>query len=181
MLDIRTLLTIRREAIESIKKDSDGEHICKKSYRILFYLLWYVAPLGSILTVVYKQIKLSDLQDYIAASIALFTGLFFSLLLGLGDKLRTEKANENIDQNNFVKFKENMRQISNITQLIILKGILVFVFLLINSLAKTSDNNCIEVGITAITIYILLQYTISIGFLLQRFHYTMKDELNNTI
>lgn len=181
MLDIRTLLTIRREALDSISKDSDGEKFPKKSFRIFFFILWYIVPLSGIATVIYKQIKLSDLQDYIAASIALFTGLFFSLLLGLGDKLRTEKANPNIDENNYKQFKENMRQISNITQFIILEGVLVFILLLVNSLAKTTDFLCIEIGITSMAIYLLSQYTISIGFLLQRFHHTMKDELNNTI
>jgi hypothetical protein len=181
MLDLKTLLSIRKEAIESIKKDSDGDNIHKKSFKISFFLIWYIAPIGGILTVLYKQIKLSDLQEYIAASIALFTGLFFSLLLGLGDKLRTEKANDNIDESNYNRFKENMKQISKITQFIILKGVLIFVLLLINSISKTSDYKCIEIGITAVSVYILFQYTVSIGFLLQRFHHTMADELNNTI
>ncbi|MCE3295149.1 MAG: hypothetical protein K0R65_863 [Crocinitomicaceae bacterium] len=181
MLDVKVLLKVRKEAIESIKKDSEGEFIGKWYNRIFFYILWYILPLIGVSVVIYKGIKLTNLENYIGASIALFTGLFFSLLLSLGDKLRTEKANVNVDTNNYNKFKENMRQISRITQFIILKGILIFVLLLINSLVKTSDYLCVENILTAIAIYILIQYTISIGFLLQRFHHTMKDELNNTI
>lgn len=181
MLDVKVLFKIRKEAIESIKKDSDGEPIGKLYNSLFFYFLWYALPILGIAVVVCKQIKLSDLQDYIGASIALFTGLFFSLLLSLGDKLRTEKANVNIDVNNYNKFKENMKQISRITQFIILKGILIFVLLLLNSLLKSTEYLYIETVLTAIAVYILIQYTISICFLLQRFHHTMKDELNNTI
>lgn len=181
MLDINTLLKVRSEAIESIKKDSDGEFVQNRYHKFFFYILWYFLPLIAVTTVIYKQIKLSDLQDYIGASIALFTGLFFSLLLSLGDKLRTEKANENIDLSNYNKFKENMKQISRITQFIILKGILIFILLLVNSLYKSKTYTWIESILTSIAIYILIQYTIAIYFLLQRFHHTMKDELNNTI
>lgn len=181
MLDFKVLLNIRSEAIESIKKDSDGDIIEKWGYKVLFFIIWYLLPLIGIITVFCREIRLSDLQAYIGASVALFTGLFFSLLLSLGDKLRTEKANNNIDINNFKKFKENMKQISRITQFIILKGVLIFVLLLLNSLMKSDNSIYIETTLTAISIYILIQYTISIGFLLQRFHHTMKDELNNTI
>jgi hypothetical protein len=181
MLDFKTLLNIRSEAIDSIKKDSEGILISKMNFKIIFIFFWYVIPILGVVTVFYRKIYLTDLQDYIGASIALFTGLFFSLLLSLGDKLRTEKANVNIDQSNYLKFKENMKQISKITQFIILNGILIFIILLLNSLSKTSDCRYIEITLTAISIYLLAQYTISIGFLIQRFHHTMKDELNNTI
>lgn len=181
MLDIKILWKVREEAIESIKKDSNGEFVQNNWHKAFFYLLWYGLPILAIFTVICKKIKLSDLQDYIGASVALFTGLFFSLLLSLGDKLRTEKANENIDISNYNKFKENMKQISRITQFIILKGILIFILLLINSLYKTETYPCVESIFTSIAVYILIQYTIAIYFLLQRFHHTMKDELNNTI
>jgi uncharacterized membrane protein len=181
MLDIKVLLNIRKDAIDSIKKDSDGTRIEKRRYKIFFFFLWYLIPICGVLTVFYKKIVLSNFQDYIGTSITLFTGLFFSLLLSLGDKLRTEKSNKNIDESNYLRFKENMKQISKITQFIILSGILIFVLLLINSLVKTSDYKYIEISLTALSIYLLSQYTISIGFLLQRFHHTMKDELNNTI
>jgi hypothetical protein len=181
MLDLKVLWKIREEALDSIKKDSDGERIPKKSFKLFFCVLWYIIPLFGVATVFYRQIKLSDIQDYIGASIALFTGLFFSLLLSLGDKLRTEKANDNIDQSNYLRFKENMQQISKITQFIILNGVFIFVLLLINSLARTSEYEFVEISLTALSVYIISQYTISIGFLLQRFHHTMRDELNNTI
>lgn len=181
MLDLKALYKIQSEALDSIKKDSDDEYIDKIYNRVFFYFLWYLLPLIGIGVVFLKGVKLSDLQDYIGASIALFTGLFFSLLLSLGDKLRAEKLNDNIDRNNYLKFKTNMKQISSITQFIILKGIIIFVLLLLNSLLKSDEILCVELVLTGISVYILIQYTISIGFLLQRFHQTMKDELNNTI
>lgn len=181
MVDFKTLLNIQKEALESIKKDSDGEFISKFKFKMSFIIFWYFIPFCGMVTVFYRQVFLSDLQEYIGASVALFTGLFFSLLLSLGDKLRTEKANVNIDHSNYMRFKETLKQISKITQLIILKGIVIFTILLINSLSKTSDCIYVEITLTAISIYILAQYTISIGFLIQRFHHTMQDELNNTI
>lgn len=181
MLDFNVLFKIRSEAIESIKKDSEGDNIIKKGHKVLFFVIWYCIPISGIIIVVLRNIKLSDLESYIGASVALFTGLFFSLLLSLGDKLRTEKANTDIDQNNYLKFKENMKQISQITQFVILKGVLIFMLLLINSLFKSPNFPIIEMVFTCLSIYLLAQYTISILFLLQRFHHTMKDELNNTI
>lgn len=181
MLDIRVLRKIRNDAIDSIKKDSDGVKVQKLTYKITFYFLWYIAPIASIVISLCKKILLSDLQNYIGTVIALFTGLFFSLLLRLGDKLRAEKANINIDENNYKQFKENLKQISSITQFIILLGIKIFILLVINSLIKSTSYPYIEIIITSLSIFILLRYIITIGFLLQRFHFTLRDELNNTI
>lgn len=181
MLDVKVLWKVRTDAIDSIKKDSDGDKVQKLNFKLFFLFLWYFLPLFAAGFSICMDVKLSDLQNYIGASVALFTGLFFSLLLSLGDKLRIEKANENVDINNFKRFKENMRQISSITQFVILVGVIIFVILLLNSLTISISCIWIESIWTGIAVYFLFQYTILIGFLLQRFHHTLKDELNNTI
>lgn len=181
MIDLNVIWKIRCEAIDSIRKDSDGDKAEGILKLILFIFYWYFIPLLAVGLVVWKDIKLSALENYIGTSVAIFTGLFFSLLLGLGDKLRTEKANPNIDQRNYDKFKENMKQISRITQFVILTGVIVFVLLLLNSLVRDPELPWIELVFTGVSMYLLVQYLISIYFLLQRFHHTMKDELNNTI
>lgn len=180
MIDLKVLFAIRKEAIQSIRMDSDGKIVNGNIRNLSFLLLWYLLPIAGVIVAIYKNVELSKLENYIGASVAIFTGLFFSLLLGLGDKLRTEKANENIDIKNYNKFKENLKQISKITQFVILTGVLVFVLLLLNSLLKET-HPYVEKTLSCITIYLLIQYTISIWFLLQRFHFVLKDELNNTI
>jgi len=181
MIEFKTFWKIRSEAIQSIRKDSDGDIITGLKTNLSFYFFWYVIPISGVVIVFYKNLILSELQNYIGTSIAIFTGLFFTLLLGLGDKLRKEKANTNIDNNNYFRFKENMQQISRITQFIILIGVIIFFIILLNSLLKDLLGQFAETVFTSIIVYFLIQYFICIYFLLQRFHYTMKDELNNTI
>lgn len=181
MLDLRILKDLHNDAIRSMKKDSNGDKINRKIQKILFFIYWYGLPFTALIIVFVKSLFLTNLQNYIGTIIALFTGLFFSLLLRLGDKLRAEKINENIDINNYYRFKENLKQISSITQYIILLGILIFSLLVLNSIVKSQECLYIEVSLTAIVVFMLIRYIIAIGFLLQRFHFTLRDEINNTI
>jgi uncharacterized membrane protein len=179
MIDFKVIFNLRFDAIKSIKKDSDGVEVDSCWRKIFFYFIWYGIPFIAVGIVIMKQIKLSSLENYVGASVALFTGLFFSLLLSLGDKLSKEKENPDSDSDHYESIKENLRQISKITQFVILTGLVIFVLLLINTLLKTDKYIWIETLLTSISIYCLTQYTVSILFLLQRFHHTLKDELGN--
>src|SRR5699024_10997283 len=134
MIEIKTIRNIFTEGVDAIKVDSDGQKIDSKSSKLLFFVLWYLAPLSVILVVFLQNIKISSFQNFVGSSIALFTGLFFSLLLRIGDKIRAEKNNQNKDVQNFQRFKESLKQISKISQLIILLGIIIFVTLILNRL-----------------------------------------------
>lgn len=181
MLDFRVINDIRKEAIKSIKRDSDDELIENKFQKFIFYILFYFLPLFFSILSWIKNIEISNLESYISTGIAIFTGLFFSLLLSIGSKIRTEKANENIDANNFQMFKTSMKQIANITLYIIILGVLIFSLILINNISQSDCYPYIEKIITSIVLFLLVRFIVSLFFLIQRLFFLIKDELNNIL
>ena len=180
MIDFKVLIKIKKNALKSIKTDSEGHLIDGKSSKFLLVLFFRIIPFITALTPWFLHVKLSDLSGYVTTGIAIFTGLFFSLLLNISAKIRIEKENKNIDIANFQAFKENMRQISNITQYIIILGILVMLLVLFNSLLNFGCNK-IEYGFTSIALFLLIRYFVCLFFLLQRFFYVLRDEINNIL
>lgn len=180
MLDFNVLIEIGKEAKKSIKTGSDGNPITGWFNHVIFLIFFTIIPLLGASTAWYWNIKLSDIEGYIGTGIALFTGLFFSLLLSISSKIRIEKENKNIDNANFQAFKENMRQISHITQYVIILGILALLTVLINSLIVL-DFAFIEKSFTTIALFLLLRYFACLFFMLQRFHFVLRDEINNIL
>ncbi len=180
MLDFNVIIEIGKEAKKSIKTDSDGNLIPGKLKQFIFHFFFSIIPLLAASTAWLWEVKLSNLENYIGTGIAIFTGLFFSLLLNISAKIRIEKENVNMDASNFQAFKENMRQISNITQYIIILGILVLLIVLINSLVNL---NCvyIEKSFTSIALFLLIRYFSCLFFMLQRFHFVLRDEISNIL
>ncbi len=181
MIELRTIWKIYIDGVNAIRTDSDGQKIDGRALKIIFYSLWVVLPLIVMLIVICKQIHISELQNFLGSSIALFTGLFFSLLLRIGEKIRTEKANENKDIQNFYRYKESLYQISKISQLIILIGIIVFMLLILNWLLKIDYYPVIELIISSISLGLTVWYLIALFALIQRFTYTMRDEVGNIL
>lgn len=181
MIEIKTIQNIFTEGIDAIKTDSDGQKINLKFSKIVFFVLWNILPFGVIYIVFSKDIKISFFQNFVGSSVALFTGLFFSLLLRIGDKIRAEKNNENKDNQNFIRFKESLQQISKISQLIILLGIIIFVMLVLNGLLKSDSYPIIELSITSISLALLVWYLMALLSLIQRFTFTMRDEIENIL
>lgn len=179
MLDIKVLFDIRNNAVESMKSDSDDEKIESKWKKVVFFLTFYCLPISLAYLSWHREIKLTSLETYIGASIAIFTGLFFSLLLSIGSKIRLEKENPNIDNDNFLQFKKSMKQIANITLYEIIVGIFIFLFMLLNSILKSKCHPEFEQVLTIITVYLLGQYIVSLFFMMQRYFYVVRDELNN--
>lgn len=181
MIDLKTIYNIYKDGVYAIKTDSSGHRISSNLSLWTFRFLWFVLPLIIIATVFCREIKISFLQNFIGSSIALFTGLFFSLLLRIGDKIRVEKNNQDRDNDNFQKFKESLFQISKISQLIILIGIKVFILLILNWLVKSDSLPIVELTITSIVFLLLTWYLIALIALIQRFTYTMRDEIDNIL
>ena len=94
MIDIKTFKLIQREAHNSMKKDSDGEITTNWKYKVIFILLFYIIPTLIALAALVNGLMISSIETYIGTVISIFTGLFFSLLLGIGDKIRIEKNNK---------------------------------------------------------------------------------------
>ena len=180
MLDLGVLLKIRTEAIKSIKSDSDNEQISKRGAHFTYYMTFYTIPFICASLPFFIELKLSDMESFVGTGISIFTGLFFSLLLGIGSKIKTEKENPDIDLENYKQYRNNMKQISNITQFVIILGVVIMAIVLINYLFKGS-NIYIQKSLTAIVLYLLVKFVISLLFMLQRFYYVLRDELGNIL
>lgn len=178
MLDLGVLLKIRTEAIKSIKSDSDNERIDKQWACFVYYLTFYTIPFICASLPFFIELRLSDMESFVGTGISIFTGLFFSLLLGIGSKIKGEKENPNIDLENYKQYRNNMKQISNITQYVIILGIVIMAIVLINFLFKES-NQYIQKSLTSVVLYLLLKFVVSLFYMLQRFYYVMRDELDN--
>ena len=180
MLDLGVLLKIRTEAIKSIKSDSDNEPINKFGGHFTYYLTFYTIPTICASLAFFIELKLSDMESFVGTGISIFTGLFFSLLLGIGSKIKAEKENPDIDIENYKQYKNNMKQISNITQFVIILGIVIMSLVLINYLFRGS-NIYIQKSLTAIVLYFLVKFVACLFFMLQRFYYVLRDELGNIL
>lgn len=180
MLDLGVLLKIRTEAIKSIKSDSDNEQISKRGAHFTYYLTFYTIPFICSSLPFFIELKLSDMESFIGTGISIFTGLFFTLLLEIGSKIKTEKKNPDIDLENYKQYRNSMKQISNITQFVIILGIVIMSIVLINYLFKGS-NIYFQKSLTAIVLYLLVKFVVSLFFMLQRFYYVLRDELGNIL
>lgn len=181
MLDFNVVKSIRNDAINSIKKDSDDEPIVGWWRKTVFYLMFYCAPLTLGIISIIKKIDVSDLEAYITTGIAIFTGLFFSLLLSIGSKVKAEKANRDKDEANFRSFKIGMTQIAKITMYNIILGILIFFLILLNHLLKSDCYEYVEQVFTFVVLYLLGQFIVTLFFILQRLYFLVNDELNNIL
>ncbi len=178
MIDFCTFREIRDNAIKSIKSDSDGEQITRRKSKVLFVLYFYALPLFAFILSLFLNVQISDFGSYLTVGISIFTGLFFSLLLNISSKVRIEKENKNKDISNFQKYKENMRQISNITQFVICLGISIMLMIILFFFVP-KQYECIRGVVTAISLYLLINYFVCLFFILQRFHYVLRDEIDN--
>ncbi|WP_299123343.1 hypothetical protein [uncultured Tenacibaculum sp.] len=181
MLDFKSYQEINSKAIKSIKTDSDGDTISDCFNTLVFYFLFYALPLlFSILIFVY-DVKISSFDKVTATGVAIFTGLFFSLLLNISSRIRIEKDNPNIDNKAFERYKNNMKQIANITLYIISLGIYILSLLLINHILKDALSKYVEISLTAIIFFMIIRYLISILFMIQRFRFIIRDEIENIL
>lgn len=181
MLDFNVIREINKKAIESIKSDSDDELIDNKRKKIVFFFTFYIFPIGLVVFSWIKNVKITNLESYISTGIAIFTGLFFSLLLSIGSKVRSEKVNPDRDDNNYQKFKTSMKQIANITLYIIILGIFIFLLLLLNNIIKTDCYPIIEKLFTGFVLFLLSRFITSLFFLVQRLYFLVRDEINNIL
>jgi len=179
MLDFRVLNNIKKNAIQSIKKDSDGIKITKKLSKFYFFLFFNFIPILLLIAPWFLHLKLSNIEKLIGTGIAIFTGLFFSLLLNISAKIRIEKENINIDTGNFQAFKENMKQISDITLYIIILGIKILIYVILNKLFATEKYPEIECVFTSIALFLLARFFVTLFSMLQRFFFVLRDEIKN--
>ena len=173
MLDISVITKIRKSALVSMRSDSDDQKIASVWKKIVFVSIFYILPISISILSWIKCLKLSTMEG--------FTGLFFSLLISIGAKVRSEKENPNKDESNFQQFKTSMKQIANIILYVILLGISIFLLMLINSILKSDCYPSIEKIITAITLFLLVRFIVSLFFMMQRFYFLVRDEINNIL
>lgn len=181
MIDIEVIREIQTRAISSMQSDCDDEKISSVWKKTVFITVFYLLPLLAVCISWIRDIKLSSLENYIGTGIAIFTGLFFSLLLSIGDKVRNEQNNADKDSDNFQRYKTGMKQIANIILYTIIIGVVIFVILLINIILKIESCIYIEKVLTAFTLFFLVRFIVSLFFIVQRFYFLVRDELNNIL
>lgn len=181
MLDFKVILEINKGAIKSMKCDSDDEMVTSRWKKIVFIFSFYLLPLLTLSIAWNRNVKLTSIETYIGTVIAIFIGLFFSLLLSIGAKVKSEKDNPNKDESNFQRFKTSMKQIANIVLYVIVIGIFIFITMLANTIFKSNTCVYVEKVFTAIAIFFLVQFIVSLFYIIQRFYYLVRDEINNII
>ena len=180
MLQFKTILNIHKKAIKSIRLDSDNEKIDSFGAKLGYVLAFVALPLIIGGLSFCHRIMLTNIQTFIATSIAIFTGLSFTLLLNIGSKIRSEYNNENKDDS-FIRYKNNMEQIAHITFYVIMHGIIILILILVNVLAKMDCIPLIELSLTSLTLILLTRFFVSLFFLLQRFYHAITDEIENIL
>ncbi len=181
MLDFKEIWQIRKDAIKSIKSDSDNEEIKSFWKCLLFEIMFLFIPMLTALGSWCKNVKISSIDGFIGTTIAVFTGLFFSLLLSIGSKVKAEQDNPNKDSENFQRFKTNMKQIADIIIYVILIGVVVFVLMILNTILNKLPWQYTERLITSIAMFLMTRFIIAIFFMLQRFRSIVSDEISNIL
>jgi hypothetical protein len=125
---------IRKDALESLKKDYNGRIVKNKKIVISYY---YLLPF--LISIVFLAIGVTidkEIANYFITGISIFAGLFFNLLLVVADKLNIRKRlldnDPNEETRNYVKryrhFSEQL--ISQISYGIIISiGLIILMFL----------------------------------------------------
>lgn len=178
MLDIKVLINIKKSAINSLNSDSSGELWSKTKNQLYFLFTFTIIPLLISGLAFYFDVRLESFENYIISGISIFTGLFFSLLLNISSKIRIEKENKNLDIENFKAFKENMKQIADITQYVIIIGVEIMILTLINILVS-SRSVYIDFTLTCSVIFLIARYFLCLLSMLQRFYFVTRDEIKN--
>lgn len=205
MIDIRILRTIGKDARENINLSSDRKKIKSKWHRFWFVFMFYILPYFTSATIIlfpfldlinadcwlskvaifiidtFPSLNMPESEGVVGTIISIFTGLFFSLLLGVNDKIKGERKNPDKDNTSFQKYKENMIQISSMILYIILVGIEIFVLLILNLFFKQFLPFLIENIFTALILFLLIRYIAILLSIIQRFYYTTRDEINGVL
>jgi hypothetical protein len=181
VIDFQILKRITQDTFQSINRDSDGEHIKSKLSRFSLWLFFIIIPLGLSTTAYVFKVDLRDIESVTGTIIAIFTGLFFSLLLSIGTKIREERGSTDLEINQFHRFKNNLKQISHITLFTIICGTLILGLMLLNSMVMGICINEFNRILTFITVYFISIFLIMLLLLVQRFHHVLKDEIDNIL
>lgn len=178
MIDFRTLHNIRKKAIKKINLDSNGKTISDRVSKLKFNFFFYGLPIIMAIVPWILSIGLTQLTIYVTTGVSIFTSLFFSLLLSVSSRIRTEKSNKDIDLSNYEAFKESLKQISSITLYIILLGVQIMLVVVLNYIFSFKCN-AIELSFTSIAFFLLSRYFVCLLAMLQRFFFVIRDEIDN--
>lgn len=178
MIDLSVIGQISKKAKKSIGSGADNNQISNKLYKTFYYVLFYLIPLLSAFFCIYLEISLYSNNTYIFTGIAIFIGLFFSLLLSIGGKIKSVSDSKKLSKAHFDKFKNSMSQIADIILYIILLGVTIFLLIFIDSLVY-HWKEVSSIYLMAFTAFLLMRFIVSIFFLMQRFYFTSRDEIKN--
>lgn len=183
MIELNTIKSISKDAKATIRKNSDGQPISKKQLIQNYYLFYYILPITASLLSFFVPNLSNDFLQYITTGVAIFSGLFFTLLLNISTKIRDKSQDLNVDRTIKSRFKENMKQISIIAQYNILLGIfiimLILIFVITSRIAIFSDYYITKI-LLAIIFSLVLRYFATLFSLLQRLKFVVRDEIETS-
>lgn len=183
MFDFSTIRRIKRQAIDSLKMDSDGElyYVSNFSRKLLFYVVLDFFSYIIFFLSVWLRLTLENMSSIILTSLSIFIGLFFSLLINIGQKVKKERDNKDRDHENFDRFKNNSLQISRIIQYQVLIAIqIILLFILIAYLPQDSIF-CIYYVVSGFINLLIYRFLILLIAILQRFSFLADDEIENIL
>jgi len=181
MFDFSEIKEITKNASQNIKLDSNGDKIKSTSFKIFFHVWRWIIPLFIASFPWWAKISLQSIENFIGTGIAIFTGLFFSLLLNTGDKIRNEKLNKDRDNDQFQRYKENMKQIAHITLHSISLGIIIFLLMMLHVISGANDTSTLAQIFSSLILFLSCRFIFTILCLLQRFKYVVEDEIENIL
>lgn len=181
MFDFKTLNEISRHAISAMQTNSAGNIVKSKISKFVFFVLFFLLPLAVASLPFYTRIRLDgNFSTFIATSVAIFVGLFFSLLLSIGSKIKKERDNKNRDDDNFKKFKNTAKQISEIIIYIIKIGLILMMTVAIDFIIN-DKYVYVNIVLTSFALLNLSKFFISIILMGQRFFFIIRDEIDNIV
>jgi len=184
------IFEIRKDALESLRKDYNGRIV--KNKRIVFSY-YYMFPF--IISITFLSIGVSinsDIANYFITGISIFAGLFFNLLLVVADKLNVRKrlldSDSNEETKNYViryrHFSEQL--ISQISYGIVISiGLIILMFFThFKSLLPQTDmcyvkiiNKILEYTLNGLIFFNGTQFIIMLFVILSSMYVMLLDDL----
>lgn len=183
------IFEIKKDALESLKKDYNGRIVKNHSVSLYYYMLPVIV---SVILLVSKATITKDIANYFITGISIFAGLSFNLLLAVADKLNVKKRLLETDLNeetrNYVlryrHFSEQL--ISQISYCIVISIVLILLMFLTHfrDWLPVTDNHIIKFGyyiskhiLNGSIFYFGMQFIIMVFVILSSMYVMLLDDL----
>lgn len=175
-------LISERELIRNIS--SEPNNSVNKKRQFLSSLLIYILPAFVFAIIIILNANISTFTEYSLILVSIFTGLLFSFLLSVGEKVKMQKDNPNRDNDQFQNYKRLINQLSKIAQFEIILGIKYIAIVIITSLTiklLPSDPYYVNTILGGVSVFLLTQFIAILYYVWFKLYYVLEDDINNTL